>query len=72
MTDPELRAHLSIQPFSLRVMQQRRGHCGYEGTIRRALERCLFKYNRRIQLLIDVRSSDMRSLSRDYVSKANH
>ncbi|VDM78014.1 unnamed protein product [Strongylus vulgaris] len=71
-----------VRLFSLRsVTQQRRGRTLW---LRRrseqptgALERRLLWYNRRIQHLVGLRSSDMRSMSRlrdpaEYVSKTKH
>ncbi|KAK6732235.1 hypothetical protein RB195_016553 [Necator americanus] len=83
LTDQDLRAHLfdSTVPPALCYAAETWADTAVTSrkllTTHRALERCLLKFNRRTQHLANLRSSDLRGISRlrdlaEYVSKAKH
>ncbi|KAK6757418.1 hypothetical protein RB195_015317 [Necator americanus] len=83
LTDQDLRAHLfdsTVLPalcYAAETWADTAATSRKLLTTRRALERCLLKFNRRIQHLAGLRSSDLRGMSRlrdaaKYASKAKH
>ncbi|KAK6766957.1 hypothetical protein RB195_026303 [Necator americanus] len=83
LKDQDLRAHLFDSAIVLALCYAAETWADSAATSRKlltthkALERCLVKFNRRIQHLAGLRSSDLRGMSRvrdpaEYVSKAKH
>ncbi|KAK6765464.1 hypothetical protein RB195_025399 [Necator americanus] len=83
LTDQDLRAHLfdsTLFPalcYAAETWADTAATSTKLRTTHRALERCLLKFNLRTQHLADLRSSDLRGMSRlrdpaEYVSKAEH